>query len=203
MQTVSTDPSETETTAGPVGSAHGDEMTEPTAPDAAAEMPAAGVPLEPAESAIQRLEEELAELRDRHARLAAEFDNYRKRVLREKAELGDRAQAGLVGRLIEALDDLQRVTASDAAATPTEALRGGIDAVEKKLWKELAAAGLEKVDPAGQPFDPTVHEAVSMIPAGDPSQEQTVSATFQAGYRFKGLLVRPARVQVFSGPGSH
>ena len=74
--------------------------------------------------------------------------------------------------------------------------------MDKKLRKELEAAGVERIDPAGQPFDPTLHEAVSTVPAPDASRDHTVSATFQSGYRFKGQLVRPARVQVFSTQGA-
>ncbi|HEX5634167.1 MAG TPA: nucleotide exchange factor GrpE [Gemmatimonadales bacterium] len=165
-----------------------------------AEAEATGVPAEPEASAIGRLEAQVAELNDRHLRLAAEYDNYRKRAAREKAELGDRAQAALVGRLLDGLDDLHRALGSDPASTPADALRGAIEAVEMKLSKELQAAGLERVDPVGQRFDPAVAEAVSIVPAATAGQADTVSATFQAGYRFRGVLVRPARVQVYSAP---
>jgi molecular chaperone GrpE len=67
----------------------------------------------------------------------------------------------------------------------------------------LEEAGVERIDPVGSAFDPALHEAVSTIPAPDRSKEQTVSATFQPGYRFKGTLVRPARVQVYSDQGRH
>jgi molecular chaperone GrpE len=159
------------------------------------------LPAEPADSAIQRLEDELGQANDRHLRLAAEFDNYRKRATKEKAELSDRAQAGLVGKLLDALDDLHRAVTSDPATTPAEALRGAIEAVDMKVWKELQSAGLERIDPVGQRFDPALQEAVSVLPAPSPEQEQMVSATFQAGYRFRSVLVRPARVQVFQGQG--
>jgi len=161
----------------------------------------ASLPVEPADSAIQRLGEELAQSNDRYLRLAAEFDNYRKRATKEKAELSDRAQAGLVGKLLDALDDLHRAVTSDPATTPADALRAAIEAVDMKVWKELQASGLERIDPVGQRFDPSMHEAVSTVPAPSAAQDQMVSATFQAGYRFRGVLVRPARVQVFQGPG--
>jgi molecular chaperone GrpE len=144
-----------------------------------------------------KLQEDLADLRDRHLRLAAEFDNYRKRSSRERAELSDRAQASFVAKLLDVLDDLDRLVASDPN-TPLPALREGLSAVDRKLWKELQDAGVERIDPVGTPFDPVLHEAVSTTPAPDGSKEQVVSATFQPGYRFKGALVRPARVQVYS-----
>jgi molecular chaperone GrpE len=147
-----------------------------------------------------KLEGDLAELKDRHLRLAAEFDNYRKRMGRERAELSDRAQASFVAKLLDVLDDLDRLVASDPT-TPLPAVREGLSAVDRKLWKELQDAGVERIDPVGTAFDPAMHEAVSTIPAPDQASEHLVSATFQPGYRFKGALVRPARVQVYSDQG--
>ena len=179
------------------------ESQEPAAGAAASAAPAgvAGVPAEPEPEAIRRLENEVAELRDRHLRLAAEFDNYRKRVARERVELADRAQAAFVIRLLDVLDDLDRVV-DDSRNTPLETLREGLVLVDRKLRKELEAAGVERIDPAGDAFDPSEHEAVSTVPAPAPEKDHTVSATFQAGYRFKGQLVRPARVQVYSTQGA-
>ncbi len=144
-----------------------------------------------------KLQSEVAELKDRHLRLAAEFDNYRKRINRERSELSDRAQASFVARLLDVLDDMDRLVASDPA-TPLPSLRAGLSAVDRKLSKELEDAGVERIDPVGTPFDPSQHEAVSTVPSPDRSRDQQVSATFAPGYRFKGVLVRPARVQVFS-----
>jgi molecular chaperone GrpE len=149
-----------------------------------------------------KLEGDLAELKDRHLRLAAEFDNYRKRSSRERAELADRAQASFVAKLIDVLDDLDRLVASDPS-TPLPALREGLSAVDRKLWKQLEEAGVERIDPVGTTFDPALHEAVSTAPSPDRSRDHLVSATFQPGYRFKGTLVRPARVQVYSDQGQH
>ncbi len=114
-----------------------------------------------------KLEGDLAELKDRHLRLAAEFDNYRKRSSRERAELADRAQASFVAKLLDVLDDLERLMASDPG-TPLPAVREGLSAVDRKLWKELQDAGVERIDPAGTPFDPALHEAVSTAPVTRP-----------------------------------
>ena len=149
-----------------------------------------------------KLESEVAELKDRHLRLAAEFDNYRKRINRERAELSDRAQASFVARLLDVLDDMDRLALSDPA-TPLSTIREGLSAVDRKLSKELEDAGVERIDPTGTPFDPSQHEAVSTLPSPDRSRDQQVSATFQPGYRFKGVLVRPARVQVYSDQAKH
>jgi molecular chaperone GrpE len=159
-----------------------------------------GLPIEPSAQAVRRLESQLEEANDRHLRLAADYDNYRKRVGRERAELADRSQAGLVVRLLEVLDDLDRLSA-EGAATPAPALHQAVELIDRKLRKELQTAGLEPIDPVGSPFDPNVHEAVSTIPPPSPELDHTVSATFQVGYLFKGTLVRPARVQVYAEQG--
>jgi molecular chaperone GrpE len=159
------------------------------------------LPAEPQAEAVRRLESQLEEARERHLRLAAEFDNYRKRNAKERAELSDRAQANFVAKLLDVLDDLDRLVASDAESTPLASLREGLSAVDRKLWKQLEDAGVERIDPRGEAFDPSLHEAVSIVPPPDPSLDHTVSATFQSGYRFKGNLVRPARVQVYSEQG--
>lgn len=160
----------------------------------------AGVPMELDAEAVRRLEEQLEQERDRHLRLAAEFDNFRKRAARERGEQTDRAQATLVGRLLDVLDDMERLIA-DGGAASVDQLRHAVELVDKKLEKELQAAGLERLDPAGTPFDPSLHEAVSALPPPSKDQDHLVAATFQPGYRFKGTLVRPARVQVYSDQG--
>jgi molecular chaperone GrpE len=159
-----------------------------------------GLPAEPESEAIRRLESQLEEARDQQLRLAAEFDNYRKRIARERVEQSDRAQAALVTRLLDVLDDMDRLSAEGGAAS-TEALRQAVELVDRKLRKELESAGVERIDPVGQPFDPALHEAVSVVQPPRPDLDHTVSATFQVGYRFKGALVRPARVQVYSAQG--
>jgi len=156
-----------------------------------------GVPAEPTTGAVHRLEEQLDEAKDRHLRLAAEFDNYRKRVARERTDLVDRAQAALLSRLLDVLDDFDRLN-TDSGSASVESLREAMGLVSKKLRKELEAAGLEAIDPVGSPFDPSLHEAVSVVAPPSPAEDHQVSATFQTGYRFKGTLVRPARVQVYA-----
>jgi molecular chaperone GrpE len=167
-----------------------------------ADTPAhSGLPVEPTIEAVRRLEDELAESRDRQLRLAAEFDNFRKRALREREEISHRAQASLAVKLLDVLDDLDRVVAGGAPPGSGDVIQQALVLIDRKLRKELDAAGLERIDPVGQPFDPSLHEAVSVIPPGPGQADHTVSATFQAGFRFKGALIRPARVQVFSSEG--
>lgn len=163
----------------------------------AADAPSAAAPeAAPADAPGTELHAQLTEVRDRHLRLAAEFDNYRKRVERERAESWVRAQAQLAERLLDALDDLQRIADFDPATTASQALHEGAELVERKLLRALEGAGLETVEAAGQPFDPTVHEALTTVPAASAEEDDTVAEVFQKGYRFKGVLLRPARVVV-------
>ncbi len=145
--------------------------------------------------------EAIAQAEDRLLRLAAEFDNFRKRTAKEKAEAFNRGASALVVRLLDVLDDVTRLGESDAAATSYESFRAAFDVVSKKMQKELEAAGLERLDPTGAPFDPTMHEAVAAVAPETSGQDNTVKATFQAGYAYKGTVIRPARVQVYSSHG--
>lgn len=138
----------------------------------------------------------IAELRDKYLRLAAEFDNYRKRTARERAEAGSRAQGELVRHIVDSLDDLNRVVTLEPASTDAASVIAGVDLVAKKLLKALTAAGLEVIEPLHQTFDPAFHEAVATEPALSPEDDHVVSQVFQPGYRFGGQLLRPARVVV-------
>lgn len=149
-----------------------------------------------AQSATAGGGDELASLRDRHLRLAAEFDNYRKRVERERADNIARAQAQVLERLLEPLDDLARIADFDPATTASGALHEGAEMVERKFLRAMEALGLETIDAEGKPFDPTIHEALTTVPTDDEAQDNTVAQVFQKGYRLKGVLLRPARVVV-------
>jgi len=173
------------------------EQVEPEAPEPASP----GALVEPAEEAVARLEGQLAELKERHLRLAAEYENFRKRTLKERTDLWGRAQAELVQRLVDALDDLARFAHVDPDTADVRTIHDGIDMVERKFWKELEASGVTRVDQVGVPFDPNVHEAVTTGPADHPAQDQTVGAVLQPGYQLGGQLIRPARVVVLTWQG--
>jgi len=152
----------------------------PAAPQPSAELPEADV------------------WKDRHLRLAAEYDNFRKRTLKERSETWNRAQADLVTRLADALDDLARFAHIDPAEIDSTTLHEGVDLVERKVWKELENAGVTRIDQAGVPFDPNVHEAVTTQKASKPEQDHTVGQIVQPGYRMRDTLLRPARVIVLT-----
>lgn len=148
------------------------------------------------ESGTEQLRREVEEHRDKYLRLAADFDNYRKRSRRELDEARSRSQAELVKQLLEALDDMGRVTSLDPSATEARAVVEGVEMVERKLLKVLSSAGLEVINPVDEPFNPELHEAVSTAPALSPEDDSMVSLVYQQGYTFKGQLLRPARVVV-------
>jgi len=163
--------------------------------------------VEPAPEAVQRLAEtvarltaELAEAKDKHLRLAAEFDNFRKRMTRERAEVWGKAQAEVVSRLVDGLDDLARFAHVDPSQADAKTIHDGVDLVERKFWKELEPLGVRRVDQVGVPFDPNLHEAVTTAPADEPTQDHTVGAVLQAGYQIGNVLLRPARVVVLTWP---
>ena len=142
------------------------------------------------------LERRAAEAQDKYLRLAAEYDNFRKRNARERTELSSRAQAEIVRQLLDPLDDLARFAHVDPATVDAATIVQGADMVEKKLLKVLTASGLEIVDPVNQTFDPKMHEAVATEPALSREDDHVVSRVYQVGYLYNGQLLRPARVVV-------
>lgn len=146
--------------------------------------------------AVTDADSALAEQKDKYLRLAAEYDNFRRRATKERQEAGSRAQADLLRPLLDALDDLSRFAHLDPAATPAATIVEGVQMVEKKMLKGFGAAGLQIVDPVGKPFDPSQHEAVSTEPTKNPEEDHLIARVYQMGYVFNGQLLRPARVVV-------
>jgi molecular chaperone GrpE len=147
-----------------------------------------------ADEAVSR--EDFDAVQERYLRLAAEYENFRKRTERERMEQRDRAQGQLVGKLLEALDDLERLTRFTAEGTTVDSVLEGVKLVERKFARALESAGLEQVSAQGERFDPEQHEALMLTETDDPAEDEMVGDVFQTGYRFRGMLLRPARVQV-------
>ncbi len=139
---------------------------------------------------------EFEAVQERYLRLAAEYENFRKRTDRERVEQRDRAQGQLAERLLEALDDLQRLSRFTADGTTIESVLEGVQLVERKFARALESAGLEQVEAQGEKFNPEHHEALMLSATSDPGEDEMVGEVFQSGYRFRGNLLRPARVQV-------
>jgi molecular chaperone GrpE len=154
-----------------------------------------GLVVDPSDPATSEMRE-LVDQREKYLRLAAEYDNYRKRSMRERSEAEARGQASLIKQLLDPLDDLSRFAHVDALMVDPATIVQGADMVERKLHKVLSSMGLEAIDPVGQTFDPSLHEAVTTEPAASKDEDHTVSKVFQVGYRHNGQLLRPARVVV-------
>ncbi len=143
------------------------------------------------------LQGEIQALQDRFLRLQAEFDNYRKREARERAAAWARAKADLAQKLLSAIDDLQRVAHFDPQNVTASAVLEGVGLVERKLLDTLEREGLTRVGEVGEAFDPNLHEAIGILPAPSPEQDDHVAAVAIPGYRFGEQLLRPAQVQVY------
>jgi molecular chaperone GrpE len=140
--------------------------------------------------------QELEEIRDKYLRLAAEYENFRKRAQRERQDTWSRAQAELAKQFVDVLDDISRFAHIDMATVDPATVVSGVEMVERKLLKTLGAAGFQVVSPIDQAFDPALHEAVGTMPALSPEDDHVVGQVFQPGYTFNGQLLRPARVSV-------
>lgn len=157
------------------------------------------IEVEPAEriGALDREVEELAGqnavLLDSLKRLKADFDNYRKRMLKEQSRILETAESELITKLLPVIDNLER--ALESAGDETSGLRDGVAMVLEMMLGLLERDGLEVIDPEGEPFDPEHHEAM-MVVETDECPEGTVVDVVQKGYRFSGALLRPAMVRV-------
>jgi molecular chaperone GrpE len=150
-----------------------------------------------APAGAEALQAELAALRDRHLRLQAEFDNYRKRQQREREETHRQAKERLLREIPGVLDNLERALRHAGApeATP-ESLTQGIDLVARQLQEILQRFGAEPMNSLGAGFDPHLHEAMARVPtAGDPP-DGTVVEEFRRGWLLDGKVLRPALVAV-------
>jgi molecular chaperone GrpE len=139
-----------------------------------------------------RLLAERNELTDRLARRAAEFDNYRKRIEREREDLSQYAGMKTVGDLLPVLDDFQRAVRVE---TTDREYAKGVELIHQRLSDTLKKLGLEPIPAEGQLFDPNIHQAIEMVET-DNAPDQTILAEYAAGYNFKGKLLRPAMVKV-------
>jgi molecular chaperone GrpE len=149
----------------------------------------------PADSS-EALTEENAKLADRLLRLQAEFDNYRKRSAKERAEWTDRAIEGLILDVLPVLDAFDRaIRSADEGAGPATVAEG-IRLTRRLLDGALAARGLVPVEAVGKPFDAAVHEAAASQPATEGNPPGTVAAEILRGYRLGGRTIRPSRTIV-------
>ena len=165
--------------------------------DPTAEGESAGSVATSAESEIDRLAREKAELLDRLARLQAEFDNARKRASREQQEFREYAVAGAITPLLPILDSLDRAVHFEEASAAD--LHAGVELISKQLQDALAKLGLQVVHAKGELFDPHQHQAIEMVET-DEVPDGHVFDELQPGYKLKDRLLRPAMVRVAKKP---
>lgn len=146
------------------------------------------------EDELAQARREAQEYRDHLQRLQAEFENYRKRVLKEQTRAVEMAARPTMLRLLEVMDDFGLALVAADRTSDFEKFRKGVELVYAKLVDALKAEGLERIDAEGKPFDPVEHEA--LMQTGDGDGEPHVAEVFRQGYRLKGDVIRPASVRV-------
>ncbi len=147
----------------------------------------------------ETLKAEVAELKDRHLRAVADFDNFRKRVAKEREDIICFANERLISDLLPILDNLERALSMDLDKAGMDSMVDGVRMVSKQLHAVLVTCGLETLDAVGTSFDPNRHEAVGVLPSGK-HDEGTVVAEMQKGYSLKGKILRHSMVHVAGKP---
>ena len=147
---------------------------------------------------IESLKIALAEANNRHLRLMAEFDNFRRRSAKEQLDLIETANGKLLEKLSEVQDNFERAFAAENKAKDLEAFEKGMQMIYNQFAKVLTDAGLEQIDPTGKEFDPNCHEALMQQPS-ETIPEGHVVTVFQKGYKLKNKILKTAKVIVSSG----
>jgi molecular chaperone GrpE len=145
------------------------------------------------EAEVENLKSEKATYLDRLARLQAEFDNYRKRAVKEQQDFRDYALADALKQVLPILDSLDRALKTENAST--DDFRNGVDLIDRQFHDVLSRLGVEPIQAAGQPFDPNQHQAIQMVDTDEVADNHVVDE-LQRGYKIKDRLLRPAMVRV-------
>lgn len=148
------------------------------------------------EEQLQKAQEEIQHLKDNHLRQLAEFDNYRKRTLKEKADLILNGGEKVITAFLPILDDLARAQENIEKNQDYNTLKEGVDLIVKKLYKVLGEQGLTVIDTEGQPFDTDYFEAVALVPVEDDAQKGKIIDCVQTGYKLNDKVIRHAKVVV-------
>jgi molecular chaperone GrpE len=146
---------------------------------------------------LQKVKAERDALLDRLARAQAEFDNARKRALREQQDFRDFAMADAIKSLLPVVDNFERALQSKSDSTD---FRSGVDLIYKQLRDVLAKLGVQPIEAKGQQFDPHIHEAIEMVDTSDAADHEVLEE-WQRGYKYKDRLLRPSMVKVARNPG--
>ncbi len=136
--------------------------------------------------------------KDQYLRLAAEFDNFRKRTAREYGDLVRNAERALIGDLTEVYDDFVRALTADHRGESVDQFAQGVEQIKSKFWRALEKRGLERLSTVGRKFDPEEHEALARMPSED-HDEGIVVQEIAPGYKLGGKILRHAKVVVSAG----
>lgn len=172
------------------------EKEEATGQEESSQEPGQEPEEETAETKLAKCEAEVADLKDRLLRQMAEFDNYRKRTMKEKAEIILNGSAGVVTDILPVIDDLERAIANSAKSEDYNALKEGVELIYNKLMHILEQKGLQKISPKNEPFDTDFHEAIAMIPAPSEDLKGKVLDCAIDGYKLNDKVLRHAKVAV-------
>jgi molecular chaperone GrpE len=159
----------------------------------------AAVPSVPPEDPLEAAQAEAAKLKDQLLRIAADFDNYKKRARREMDDATKRARDDALRDLLPVFDNLERATAHANTTTDAKALTDGIGMVMRQFIDTLSKMGIQRIPSVGEAFDPAVHEAVQHLETTD-HPSGSVAMELQAGYRTAERVLRPAMVVVAKAP---
>lgn len=151
---------------------------------------------ETTEDPLQKVQAELAELKDKYLRTVAEFENYKKRTQKEKAELIFNGSEKTVSAILPILDDMERAEANSANTEDIQALEEGWELIFKKLQTTLEGLGVKKIETEDKDFDVDFHEAVAMVPGVEEDKKGKVIDCVQTGYTLNEKVIRHAKVAV-------
>lgn len=176
-----------------------EQLNETASQEQAAECATEEKELSAEEQLQQRLTEaeaRIAEIQDKYLRLSAEFDNYRKRTMKEKADIIKNAAEKTITAILPVLDDMERAIANMQKSDDAKALLEGVELINTKFLKVLAQEGLNKIETEGADFNTDYHEAIAMIPAPNEDQKGKVLDCVQTGYKLNDKVIRHAKVAV-------
>ncbi len=170
------------------------EETAANASDNTEETPAAEETQQPSE--LELAQKKIDELNDKYLRLSAEYDNYRKRTLKEKSDMLKSAGADILVGILPVVDDFERALAHMTEAQNVDSLREGVELIYKKFNEYLGKRGMTVIETEGKDFDTDIHEAITKIPAPTPEMKGKVIDCVQKGYKLNDKVVRFAKVVV-------
>ena len=147
-------------------------------------------------SPLEEAQQQIEELKDKYLRSVAEFDNYRKRTLKEKAELILNGSEKAVGAVLPILDDMERAIANGEKTDDPKVLREGMSLIYTKFQKVLESLGVKEIETADADFDTDVHEAIAMVPGMGDDKKGKVLDCVQKGYKLNDKVIRHAKVAV-------